>query len=271
MRAYGGNAFRAARWHALAAVCLGLLSLGAVGTCAAYYVADALPRRDLEGAPNRSSSLRVPPRHATNQPEMPRIKVADADDPWLQSLRSGSYFTRQSGNKSEQRSTRDPSSAHKSGPARHAKESGGSTARAGARHLKTSAVQSIPIPAEWRALAHSRGATFRTVCVRLCDGYYWPISSAAPKDALDRDSKICEQSCSRPALLYFYPDLNGQPENMVNLKGEPYARLSKAFAYRTTYDPSCKCKPHPWEPEAIANHAQHAREAQGEVAEPERH
>ncbi len=267
MRVYGGNPFLAARWHALAAACLGLLSLGAVGTCAAYYVADALPRRDSEGAPNRSSSLRIPPRHATSQPGMPRIKVADADDPWLQSLRSGSYFTRESGNKFERRTTRGSSSPHKSGLARQAK----ATARAGAHHLKTSAVQSIPIPAEWRALARSRGATFRTVCVRLCDGYYWPISSAAPEDALDRDSKICEQSCSTPALLYFYPGLNGQPEDMVNLKGEPYARLSKAFAYRTTYDPSCKCKPHPWEPDAIAEHARYAREAQAGAAEPEKH
>lgn len=92
-------------------------------------------------------------------------------------------------------------------------------------------------------------ATYRTMCVRLCDGYYWPISFATDQAHFSRDSQKCTRSCGAPVALYYYPNPGGAPEDMVNLKGVPYKSLAKAFLFRTAYDESCKCRPHPWEPQ----------------------
>jgi hypothetical protein len=118
------------------------------------------------------------------------------------------------------------------------------------------------IPSEWRSTERRSGGTYRTVCVRLCDGFYWPISFATTADSFDRDSGVCTQSCSSPTALYYYPNPGGEPEDMISLEGEPYLRLGKAFLYRTRYDAACKCKPHPWEQEAAEQHRRHAEEGQ---------
>jgi hypothetical protein len=103
------------------------------------------------------------------------------------------------------------------------------------------------------------GGTYRTLCVRLCDGYYWPISFATCQDGLQRDSKVCARSCEQPAALYYYPNPGGEPEQMVSLDGKPYTGLRTAFLYRTAYDPACKCRPHPWEAKAIERHLSYAK------------
>jgi hypothetical protein len=104
--------------------------------------------------------------------------------------------------------------------------------------------------------------TFRTVCVRLCDGYYWPISFATTEDNFERDEASCARSCDGPVKLYTYRNPGAEIEDMEDLKGHPYKRLTTAFQFRTTYEPSCKCKAHPWEQEAKDKHRLYALEAQ---------
>jgi Protein of unknown function (DUF2865) len=101
----------------------------------------------------------------------------------------------------------------------------------------------------------------RTVCVRMCDGYFWPISFATAEDNFERDQSVCENSCSSPAKLYVYENPGQEPEQMINLKGQPYSKLSTAFLFRTKLDQSCKCNPHPWEKEAMDRHRRYAEEA----------
>ncbi len=97
------------------------------------------------------------------------------------------------------------------------------------------------------------GGTYRTVCVRLCDGYFFPISSATTPEFFARDEAACRSRCSSSARLYVYP-ANGEPEQMVSVQRQPYSALSTAFLFRTKYDAACTCKPHPWEQEALAKH-----------------
>jgi hypothetical protein len=104
--------------------------------------------------------------------------------------------------------------------------------------------------------------TYRTMCVRLCDGYYWPVSFATTQDNFVRDEQACLKSCDHSAALYTYPNPGGQPDEMVSLRGEAYKSLATAFIYRTTYDPGCKCRPHPWEAAAIARHKAYAAQSQ---------
>jgi hypothetical protein len=105
--------------------------------------------------------------------------------------------------------------------------------------------------------------TYRTMCVRLCDGYYWPISFATDEAHFSRDSRRCTRSCGAPAALYYYPNPGGAPEDMVSLKGVPYKSLATAFLFRTAYDESCKCRPHPWETEAHERSQQRPKESAG--------
>ena len=86
--------------------------------------------------------------------------------------------------------------------------------------------------------------TVRTVCVRKADGYYWPISFSTLKEYAPNDLTTCQEQC--PGLdvdLYYYDNPGQDPEQMVDLQGEPYKSLPNAFAYRTTIDPSLSCKP----------------------------
>ena len=112
-----------------------------------------------------------------------------------------------------------------------------------------------------RRLRQSYGNTYRTVCVRLCDGYYWPISYATSPDNFDRDRQKCESSCSSPARLYRGRTSGTETEDMEDLSGQPYHRLKTAFLYRTQYEPSCKCKAEPWSKEATDRHKMYALEA----------
>jgi hypothetical protein len=124
--------------------------------------------------------------------------------------------------------------------------------------------------------AASRRHTYRTLCVRLCDGYYFPISFSTTKDRLGRDAKTCERSCGTQARLFIYRNPGNDIEDMVDLRGQPYRKLSTAFLYRTEYVPSCRCQPNPWDAETKERHRVYAlmaakskgnRQAAAELAE----
>ncbi|HEV7344715.1 MAG TPA: DUF2865 domain-containing protein [Devosia sp.] len=87
--------------------------------------------------------------------------------------------------------------------------------------------------------------TVRTVCVRLSDGYFWPISYATLPDYVSNDAMLCQQSCPTTAVeLYFYDNPGQEPEQMRNQYGEPYTALPTAFRYREEVDtsPGASCK-----------------------------
>jgi len=92
-----------------------------------------------------------------------------------------------------------------------------------------------------------RAETYRTYCVRLCDGYYWPISFSTTPGQFERDAATCQASCGSPARLFVHRMPGGGPGTMVSLAGLPYASLKSAFLFRTRYDAQCKCHAQPWE------------------------
>jgi hypothetical protein len=110
-----------------------------------------------------------------------------------------------------------------------------------------------------RTFSSRDGGSYRTVCVRLCDGYFWPVSFAAARASLAQDRRKCEQSCESPARLYVSKDTESSLEDMQDENGRYYSDLKTAFIYRTSYLESCKCRAHPWEAEAQARHAGYAQ------------
>ena len=110
------------------------------------------------------------------------------------------------------------------------------------------------------------GKTFRTMCVRLCDGFYWPVSYATTSDNFEKDAASCAKSCGGPseAKLFTYRNPGGEIDEMVDLDGRAYKRLQNAFVFRTKYEPSCKCHAHPWEDASIDRHKSYALAAQAQ-------
>ena len=100
--------------------------------------------------------------------------------------------------------------------------------------------------------------TYRTVCVPLCDGYYFPVSFSVAPDRFERDRQSCENSCGAEGRLFVYRNPGAGPEDMHDLQGRPYRQLRAAFLYRTEYVADCKCRPHPWEQQARDQHRAYA-------------
>lgn len=86
--------------------------------------------------------------------------------------------------------------------------------------------------------------TVRTVCVRLSDGYYWPVSYSTTRDYIPQDQQTCLSECPDQQVdLYYYANPGQEPEQMVNSEGQAYTSLPAAFAYRKQFDSSQTCKP----------------------------
>lgn len=89
-------------------------------------------------------------------------------------------------------------------------------------------------------------STVRTLCVRLSDGYFWPISYATLTEYVGNDAISCQEMCpNTPVELYFYDNPGQEPEQMRNMSGQPYTALPTAFAYRDAFDKSATCRAAP--------------------------
>jgi hypothetical protein len=88
-----------------------------------------------------------------------------------------------------------------------------------------------------------QGGTLRTVCVRTCDGYYFPISYATNASRFANDEKTCQRLCpAAEVMLFSYPSEGGDVANATSPSGQPYSSLPNAFKYRQAFDAACSCK-----------------------------
>jgi hypothetical protein len=90
----------------------------------------------------------------------------------------------------------------------------------------------------------SPGGTYRTVCVRTCDGFYYPISAATNATRFAEDEKACRQSCPAAEVqLYSHRNPGEDINQAVSVNGQqPYTALPNAFRYRAALDQSCSCR-----------------------------
>lgn len=91
-----------------------------------------------------------------------------------------------------------------------------------------------------------QSSRLRAMCVRTCDGYYWPIADRATRQDLYDLSRQCSEACDGAARLYYLPANSTDITNMEDLAGRRYSSLETAFLYRKHYIGSCRCKPQPW-------------------------
>ena len=85
--------------------------------------------------------------------------------------------------------------------------------------------------------------TYRTVCVRTCDGGYFPVSFATVPARFPDDEKACKALCpATDAALYAYRNPGEDINQAVSVNGQPYTALPNAFHFRTEFNPSCSCR-----------------------------
>jgi hypothetical protein len=207
-----------------------LATLGLAGTCGAHYGGGS-----STGASGATQGQAFPPLGAKGAPigrRVRNLRLADTGDSWPLSFLDSLFGIQ------EQSAPRRRPDQYRRAP----------------KPAPAPRQDVAPAPAPENDGRVADAPTYRTMCVRLCDGYYWPVSFSTLKDSFKRDERTCTQSCRSSAALYYYPNPGGEVEDMVNLQGLPYKDLGTAFLHRTTYDANCKCRPHPWEAEAVERH-----------------
>jgi Protein of unknown function (DUF2865) len=108
--------------------------------------------------------------------------------------------------------------------------------------------------------------TFRSLCVRLCDGYYFPISQATIRERFSRDAEQCAQTCPSGSRLFVHRNPGEGVDDMRDLQGRPYRGLPNAFLHRTQYVANCTCRGNPWDETALARHQAYADAARLKTA-----
>lgn len=101
---------------------------------------------------------------------------------------------------------------------------------------------------------------YRTLCVRTCDGYYWPMSFFTTRSGIARDASQCQSSCQVPAKLFYHRNPGADVQHMVDLQGVPYSSMENAYRYREEYVKDCRCKPEPWSDTAKEIYEQRAEQ-----------
>lgn len=95
---------------------------------------------------------------------------------------------------------------------------------------------------------------YRTLCVRACDGYYFPVSFRTTKYGFGRDEVICRSMCpAAETALYVHLNPGESAEDMISLEGAAYRKQENAFVFRSKFVDGCSCQGDPRRQDAIAS------------------
>jgi Protein of unknown function (DUF2865) len=86
--------------------------------------------------------------------------------------------------------------------------------------------------------------TYKTLCVRTCDGFYFPISYSALPGRFTDDARACQRLCPAAEVALYSHRSSGEDvaQAVSTSSGRLYTELPTAFAYRKQLNPSCSCK-----------------------------
>ena len=86
-------------------------------------------------------------------------------------------------------------------------------------------------------------AKVRSLCVRTCDGYAFPVSFSTRTKHLEKDAAACADLCpGRDMQLYFHRARNESMAQSISYpEGTDYAAMPRAFAFKQKFDPNCSC------------------------------
>jgi hypothetical protein len=79
------------------------------------------------------------------------------------------------------------------------------------------------------------------VCVRTCDGYFFPLGRTGQSLRQDGD-RLCQSLCPASETRVFFVPRGGEIQSAVSADGQAYSELPQALRYRRSFDPACGCK-----------------------------
>lgn len=84
----------------------------------------------------------------------------------------------------------------------------------------------------------------RTVCVRTCDGYLFPLGTLRSRKDLPVHQAACAAACpNAPIALFTLPRGRTELDQAVSLKGRPYLAAAWANVFRQRSVQNCSCQP----------------------------
>ncbi|MGA0564937.1 DUF2865 domain-containing protein [Ancylobacter sp. VNQ12] len=99
-------------------------------------------------------------------------------------------------------------------------------------------------PLDVQPLEMPKVSTYRTVCVRTCDGFFFPVSYAATPAKFSSDEAQCQRQCpGTEARLFAYRNPGEDIEQAVGTNGQSYMSLPNALLYKKQYVAACSCRP----------------------------
>jgi len=99
-----------------------------------------------------------------------------------------------------------------------------------------------PRPAKHKVVATSPLASRRPVCVRLCDGYFFPAGVSERGSQADQQANCSALCPGATTSLYYLPPGSDRIEDASSSSGQRYTALPAALRYRTTNDHACTCQ-----------------------------
>ncbi len=81
----------------------------------------------------------------------------------------------------------------------------------------------------------------RIVCVRTCDGYFFPLPVSVGREHAD---EMCQALCPATVTRAYSMSMSGTINQAMSMTGSSYNALPNAGAYEKKHDPQCACRPH---------------------------
>ena len=99
------------------------------------------------------------------------------------------------------------------------------------------------VAASFAPSAGAGGLSRRSVCVRLCDGFFFPVGDLADDSQTGAHEQLCAAECpGAPTALYVVPAGTERMEEAMAVRThKPYSALPVAFRHMTKTDRTCSC------------------------------
>jgi hypothetical protein len=136
----------------------------------------------------------------------------------------------------------------------------------GTNNRQPSDVETLPLnPGQPESTEAQAGS--KAVCVRTCDGSFFPVSYSASQGRLGGLEDMCRALCPNADVSLYTYSPSGQIEQAVSINGAKYMDLPNALKYRQSLDSSCSCKRkgESWADALAGAEAKLGRESKGDV------
>ena len=81
------------------------------------------------------------------------------------------------------------------------------------------------------------------VCVRTCDGGFFPVSYSARRSDLGPLQDLCTALCPNAEVKVYTRSMSRDMHSAISASGEAYSDMPNAFRYEKVADKTCTCKP----------------------------